>query len=271
LFRKLHGNVASVITAMGWADGSFYLASRLLGLISASRIRLHKYYFLSQPVQRPALLPPGRGASIAVHRVFPEDAEVAQFPRPASVIAQRFANGGHCYAAVSDNVFLGFLWVQEGTYREDEVRCRFTPLPRDRTVWDFDVHVQPGLRGGLVFARLWDTVNHVLFERGVGWSVSRVSAFNPPSINSHRRLGAFPIGSAYFVAAWGFQLMVASESPYFHVSFAESSCPELCLSAGERKYASRFAPSAPINPRPGTRQRDIDVNHQDRSNVPRPD
>ena len=228
---------------MGWADGLLYLTARAIESASLGRIELRKYYFVSQPVSERLLLPANRGLSILVQLIDRHHHLVEKFPRPTPVIARRFDSGALCFLASRNDHFIGFLWLQNGSYMEDEVRGRFTPLPEGTTMWDFDVHVEPGHRSTFAFARLWDTANDFLRRSGVKWTVSRISAFNPGSINSHVRLGAFPVASACFINGRQWQIMLSGTPPYFHFSAGEQSVPELRLPAmnSNRKWYSRFA------------------------------
>jgi len=242
MIRNFRDRLKALIRDLGWGDGMLRVAARFLSSISDGKIELRKYYFVSQPVSAEPLLPANRGLSIVVKQTDRQHPLVRRFPRPPQVIAARFINGARCFLATKDDNFVGFLWLQQGSYLEDEVRCRFTPVPEQRAVWDFDVHVEPDHRSGLAFARLWDTANRFLREASIEWSVSRISAFNPESINSHSRLGAFPIGSACFINGRRWQILLSGMSPYFHLSMDEKNVPEILLKAdpSHRKSYSRF-------------------------------
>ncbi|HEY8351300.1 MAG TPA: hypothetical protein VIK87_02045, partial [Sphingomonadales bacterium] len=86
------------------------------------------------------------------------------------------------------------------------------------TAWDFDVYVAPEHRMGRTFARLWAAANEYLRARGVRWSLSRISGYNPASFNSHKRLGARVIGRASFLRIGNWQLMWSNRAPYLHLS-----------------------------------------------------
>ncbi|MBA2689444.1 MAG: N-acetyltransferase [Burkholderiales bacterium] len=204
---------------------------------------LRKYYFVSQPIPAQPLLPPSRGSSIEVNLIDESHPLVSGLPRPLGVVARRFASGSLCFLATKEAHFVGFLWLHLASYSEDEVRCVFTPLPAGLTVWDYDVHVEPEYRNSFAFARLWDTANQFLREKGVKWSASRISAFNAGSINSHVRLGAFPVASAYFFSGRHRQLLLSGTHPYVHYSADEEKIPEIKLLAdrGQKKNYSRFS------------------------------
>ena len=119
------------------------------------------------------------------------------------------------------------LWLCLGPYDEDEVRCRFVCEPEENTVWDFDVYVCPEARAGFVFARLWDEANAFLGKRGIAWSISRISAFNPGSLASHAGLGARRTAAATYLKLGRWQIMVADVPPYVHLSTDPVSVPRL--------------------------------------------
>jgi len=118
-------------------------------------------------------------------------------------------------------------------YSEDVVRARYLLPPSGKTAWDFDVYVVPEERLGFTFPRLWDTAYEYLREKGIRWSLSRISAFNPASLAAHRRLGARRIGSATFLLLGGAQLMLSSFRPYLHLSLRRSVPAVLRLSSPE--------------------------------------
>lgn len=242
MISRLSARFRTLVRDMGWSDSPLYLAAWMIHKMSRGRVALRKYYFVAQPILAQPLLPPGRGCSIAVDCIDDDHPLVSQFPRPPQVIACRFASGSLCFLASKENRFVGFLWLHLGSYREDEVRCVFTPLPSGRSVWDFDVHVEPEHRSSFAFARLWDTANHFLRERDIEQSLSRISAFNLGSINAHVRLGAFPVASACFLNGRRWQLLLSGTYPYVHLSDSEDKIPEIRLlgNASRIKRYSRF-------------------------------
>lgn len=221
----------NAIDELGWVNGCAYLLARLLSVVSFNRVALQKYYFVAQPVAHKRWLSLRRGNSIVVQRVLPSDPVVHAFPRPPAVVAARFAQEGICLAASKDDEFIGFLWLTLGPYQEDEVRCRYIPLPENHTAWDFDVFLHPEHRIGIAFLKLWDEANAFLAARGVAWSLSRISAFNGNSINSHGKMGARRIGAAVFLSIGGWQLSCASVSPRVFFSTSRDRFPVFALDA----------------------------------------
>jgi hypothetical protein len=190
---------------------------------------VHSYLLVAQPVPSEPLLPAGRGRSIVVRQLDPQDPLLLALPLDATVLAYRARQGAVCFAAFKEEAIIGCLWLCLSSYEEDEVRCRYTPDPSGKAAWDFDVYLLPGHRSGLGFARLWDEANAFLRQRGIAFSWSRISAFNPVSLTSHARLGARVAGRATFLRLGSCQLMVASLPPRWHLSFRRTDRPSIKL------------------------------------------
>jgi GNAT superfamily N-acetyltransferase len=206
-------------------------AARAVSLLSGGTCRIQRYYFVAQPVSASALVAESSGRAIVIRRVDADDPLVAQFPRPQEVIAARFRMGAVCFAAEREGQFIGFAWLKEDQYSEDEVRCLFLLDPVEHAAWDFDVYIDPAFRFGRTFARLWDHVNQWLRERGYRWSLSRISAFNADSLAAHRRLGMRSIGSATFVCVRTVQLTLVGQAPFVHLGWRRDDVPTLRLRA----------------------------------------
>lgn len=213
-------------------SGAFYVLDRAVRKLGGSAC-LYRYVLVAQPVRQTPLLGPRRGRSIEVRQVDPDDPALGAMPLSPEVLRFRFGQGAVCFGAFQDGAMIGCLWLCLGPYEEDEVRCRFTPLPAGRASWDFDVYVLPELRTGLAFARLWDAANKHLRERGVAWSFSRISAFNPLSLASHARLGAQRVGTATYLRVGRWQVMTSSLPPRFHVSTGPQAVPRISLRVPE--------------------------------------
>lgn len=232
-FSKARDSLAGAVRQLGWVNGSLYLLNVAVGRVTGGSVRLHKYYFIAQPVSAQPRLKGRRGAAIEVRVVSQSDPLVRAFPRPAWVMPYRFGQGAVCLAAFKDASCVGFMWMLVGPYREDEVRCRYIPLPQGEAAWDFDVYVYPEHRNSLVFLRLWDEANRYLAARGVRWSLSRISAFNPGSLSSHARMGARRIGSAVFLSIGSLQISAASVPTRFSIS--KCGGPSFALNAERAK------------------------------------
>lgn len=226
LIRKLRGNVAE----LGAFNAFLYGVSRVLARLTGNT-HIYKYYFAAQPVPDQGLLPEMRGRSFTVRPVPEGDPVTRQFPPPPPVIAGRYRQGAVCLGLFKDQELAGYAWLCLGPYDEDEVRCRFQPLPEGASAWDFDVYLVPKYRVGLAFPRLWDEVNAYLRERGYRWTLSRISAFNRASLTSHKRLGARLLGSAVFIVFGKWQLMAATVPPYLDLSTGPARVPGIRLHA----------------------------------------
>jgi len=225
-FAKIRASIAR------YGGAVFALAAIRIALerITAGRIRVIAYRFVAQPV---AAAPPAatvRRRSIETRLAGPDDPLVAYFPRPPAVIRRRFADGAVCIVAYKEHRFAGFLWLQTPRYVEDEVRCVYEMEPAGAAAWDFDVYVEPDFRFGKTFVRLWDAAHEHLRPRGVAWTMSRISLFNPESLRAHERLGARRLGNALFFAGARRQIVLFSLPPYLHAGGPRTS-PTLRLAA----------------------------------------
>ena len=209
--RTLHSELGPLRTAL-------YLFSRLYQK-SSRRAWMRNYQLVAQPVPaKPLLAQRSTKSRFAIREVSSQDYQLGWFPRPQHIIDFRFKQGAHCFVAFKDECAVGCLWLQLGPYNEDEVRCQFQPYPEQSTAWDFDVYIVPELRLGRLFVYLWDHAYAWLRERDVQWSVSRISPFNIASVRSHQRLGAKRIADAAFIGYGEWQLLLATTTPYCHVS-----------------------------------------------------
>lgn len=230
LIDMRYKSILSNLAQLGWGRYILCLMSRVLARATGGWARLVCYQLVAQPT--PGM--PGRlchysGQSSIVRRIEATDPLVAQFPRPPEVIARRFNDGAICLAATSGERFAGFLWLAHGAYEEDEVRCRYELVESELSVWDFDVYVEPAFRMGRTFARLWDTANVYMAEKGVKWSFSRISLLNVESLSAHARLGLHRLFSAFFLCFGRVQIAVIGVPPFVHVSGSERSRPILRL------------------------------------------
>ena len=198
--------------------------------LTAGRIRVIAYRFVAQPVASQPDASSRRRGSIETRFAGTDDTLVAQFPRPRAVIERRFADGAVCIVAHKEHQFAGFLWLQTPRYVEDEVRCVYEMEPAGAAAWDFDVYVEPDFRFGKTFARLWGAAHEHLRQRGLAWTMSRISLFKPESLRAHERLGAQRLGDALFFASKQHQIVLFNLPPYFHAGGPGSS-PTLRLKA----------------------------------------
>lgn len=210
---------------LGWLNTALYGLARVLERLSGGRWALFRYYFVAQYVSD-APLTPMRGADIEIVAPGANDPLPAGYPRPAHVVRDRYAQGAQTLAAWRNGQLAGFLWMITDAYQEDEVRVRYR-LTSSRAGWDFDVWVRPEERLGWVFRRLWEAARQHLRRRGVRWTCSRISAFNPASLRAHAQIGTVRLGHAVFLRCGAWQWMFSSLRPYFHLSRSAASYPQL--------------------------------------------
>jgi hypothetical protein len=216
----------SVPARLGWLTGILYLAAVALRRFCPF-FSIEKYYVVAQPVAERKLLPEKRGNSISVLQIDHDNWLISQLPRPRDEIARRFAGGAVCFLATREDRIIGHLWVTQSPYREPVHRCMFAPQPSGRTAWDFDMWIAPDERLGLAFSRLWDQCNSYLRERGIAWTCSRVSAFNPASLKAHERLGMRVMHALLYLGAGPVEMLIANVAPYFALSFSRRTFPAI--------------------------------------------
>jgi len=136
-----------------------------------------------------------------------------------------------CFAAENAGHLVGFIWIILDRYDEDEVRCEYVLVPSGEVAWDFDAYVAPEFRMSRVFVQLWEAANAFLRLHGYRWTASRISAFNPASLASHKRFGALHCHTALFLVVGPLQLTLLSLPPYVHLSAGQSGRPTLVLHA----------------------------------------
>jgi hypothetical protein len=220
------------VARIGLWNACLYATSRVLTAMFGQRVRIIKYYFMSQAITVPATLSAVRSGSFTLAFTKPDWELFSHIERPPEIIAARFAQGARCLAAMDTEAqFAGFLWFVTGPYNEDEVRARFDPIPRGKTAWDFDVTIVPRYRMGRLFRYLWERASVELAACGVQHSLSRISAFHGGSLASHRRLGAHVVGEAFFLCIGRVQLMKSTVGPKWHLSWREEQRPVLAIEA----------------------------------------
>lgn len=219
--------IRNTFKQLGALDGSLYYLHQLLERGSRRHARLMRYYLVAQPVSGEAACRPS--AKNPVVELMPDDPLIPSFPRPPEVIARRMEERSQCFVARAGDEFTGFLWLAYGAYDEDEVRCRYELADTTTCVWDYDVHVEPKHRIGRTFARLWDAANSHLDKRGIRWSMSRISAYNPTSLAAHGRLGIHKLCSATFLCIGPLQISFIGTRPWIHISFSAASRPTVRL------------------------------------------
>lgn len=234
MFKSLKNAVGS----LGFTNGMLYLLGRAMQAGSGGRCFLIRYYLVAQPVPSPFSPVCKPSSNDQVREAGPDSPVLKDFPRPAEVIRGRFENGHVCLVATSKESFSGFLWFARGSYDEDEVHCRFVLADSDTTAWDFDVHVEPRFRLGRTFARLWDAANERYASLGIRWSISRISAFNQQSLQSHGRLGIRHLQTLTFFCLGPLQISLLSCRPYLNICWRGRGRPCVVLAPPARNESA---------------------------------
>jgi hypothetical protein len=215
-----------------------YTLDRALSTLSGGRCRFFKYYLVIQPVPAHPLAALPRSSRTRIYQALPMDDIIQKFPRPADVIARRFRDGAVCFVAETAGNLVGFIWIRLDRYDEDEVRCEYVLDPIGEVAWDFDAYVAPEFRMSRAFVQLWEAANEYLRRHSYLWTASRISAFNPASMASHKRFGAEHRHTALFLVVGAFQLALLSLRPYVHMSAGQASRPALVLHAASKRANS---------------------------------
>lgn len=214
---------------LGTVNGLLYLVDQACRKATRDTVRLVKYRLVAQPIGTGLSAPVRAGRETFIEPAGPDHALAIEFPRPAHIIAARYAAGATCLVARVKDRFAGYLWWQREQYDEDEVRCHFVLASSHDSAWDFDVYVAPRYRLGRAMALLWQAAELRLAAEGVRWSFSRISAFNAESLASHARLGAVSCAQALFFVVGPVQVSLFTCAPYFHLSAGARSAPRLRL------------------------------------------
>ena len=221
--------IRASVHALGWGNGMLYVLARALATATGGTCRLIKYHFVVQPVPPRPLDALPRASKTRIYQVTPADDIISRFPRPAEVIARRFADGAACFVAENAGNLVGFIWIRLDRYDEDEVRCAYLLEPAGALAWDFDAYVAPEFRMSRAFVQIWEAANEFLRRQGYRWTASRISAFNAASVASHRRFGAEFLHTAVFFVVGPAQLALLSLRPYVHFGVTPGSRPVVTL------------------------------------------
>ncbi|MBV2127714.1 N-acetyltransferase [Arsukibacterium indicum] len=215
---------------LGAADTVLYMLDKALVKLTFNRLLIHKYYITRQPVSAIASVPPTKALDIEIKQLANDDPTLSTMDRPAAILQQRYAQGGHCFAAFKKEQFAGNLWLNFDEYQEDEVRCRYVLQPTGHAAWDYDVFVMPKYRFSYVFAKLWDKANSVMTGRGISYVYSRINYYNVGSLQSHKRLGSKIYGAVYFINIGSVQLMFSRHfKPFLKLSTNQAEFPALYI------------------------------------------
>lgn len=207
-----------LVKELGGVDTIFYLFDRVISRLTLGKCYLIRYLLVAQPVARERMLSSKRRSKITIREIKSDDPIISVFPAPKSVVEDRFCQNARCLIAEKDTEFVGYIWLAYQKYEEDEVRAIFYLPEGGGSVWDFDIYIVPKYRVGFAFMKLWDEAYALLRRQGVGWSYSRISAFNPNSKKSHSSLGAKTLCYGTFVVIGSVQIAIIGCKPYFNIS-----------------------------------------------------
>lgn len=178
---------------MGWAGTYRTLGPKGFASYALSRavaalpgIAYRRYQLIAVP--RAAMPPMPRG-----HAARPLGANEIRHVAPdlelsGATIDFRLGQGMTCIGAFRGERLLGVTWLTDRPFDEDEVAVRFVPPPV--AGWDTGLYLRPEDRGGRGFAALWAGTADWLGERGLTWSMSRITDYNDGSWRAHARMGA---------------------------------------------------------------------------------
>lgn len=196
----------------------------------SARFGAPRYLLFAQPIySEPLLSRPPTGFNIK--EIKRDDPVLARVPRSAEELNERFSAGATCLGALnaSNGELLGFIWLLFGPYREPEDRCLLRPPDAPPCALDIDIYIYPQARSGLLFAQLWDAARVLLYKRGIQWTLSRISAFNPQSVRAHHRLGAQKVATLQYLKFGRFELLLTSCPPYISWSTDALRIPEITI------------------------------------------
>lgn len=212
----------------GWLA---YACNHAVSSASAGRIRFTALWFYAQSVEHIPTISGHASDRIQIRVIKHGEVPDEAFRRPPGAIAERFAQGSVCIAALKDSELVGFMWLEFDELRERLVRCNFIPYPRGKTCWDFDLFVSPQYRLGRTFGRLWSHAKSHLNARGVKMTLSWIAFENVASRRAHERMRAKRIGWALVLTAWKLQVVIASTKPFFIVGSGDKHRAQLKVDA----------------------------------------
>jgi hypothetical protein len=217
MWRRLTGPFRE----FGFAAGALYAIDRVLHL-SSRDCGLYVYELMVQPITGKPMLPSNLAKNLRFAEIQEGDPEVASMPAREEIKAARFRQGATCLGAYRNEELLGYVWLCTQRYEEDEVRCTYELVDRQRSVFDFDLVVLPKHRMGIGFMAIWHGANAYLHERGIRYTFSRLTRFNLASRRAHDHLGWRRVGLALVLKLWRVETMLASIHPYAGLTWSSS-------------------------------------------------
>ena len=213
---------------IGYSALAVYGFVWLVRKLSGGVIDVHYRYILLQGVPAGPLLKGRFQGAVDIRalqgpelqREYESDRDGA-FSRPPvdhDRIRRRVERGDVCIAATRSSRTVGVLWLTFDTFDETEVKALFVVSRKAGMAWDSNLFIVEDARAGSLFVALWDGANQVLRDRGYRWSATQTSAFNGPSLQAHKRLGAYRIGRIVYVLIGSSQVTFSNLRPHFHVT-----------------------------------------------------
>ena len=200
----------------------------LVRKVTAGVVDIHYRYILIQGVPKEPLLKgrfqgavdvrPLEGADLLREYEHDHDGAFSRPPVDHARIRRRVERGDVCIAAQRSSRTLGVLWLSFETFDETEVKALFVVSPAAGMAWDSNLFIVEDARAGSLFVALWDGANQVLRDKGYRWSATQTSAFNGPSLQAHKRLGAYRIGRIVYVLIGSAQITFSTLRPHVHLA-----------------------------------------------------
>ena len=101
----------SLRVEMGTPWAMLYVLHRALQFISRGHARVVPYALYAQPLGADAFTRVRDAATTQVALTPPDAPWINDFPRPADVVAARFAAGAQCFTALVRGEFAGHIWL----------------------------------------------------------------------------------------------------------------------------------------------------------------
>jgi hypothetical protein len=203
----------------GFFGGLIYALDRFAQRLSPN-LRLYFYELLAQPIPETPFLPRGLSKAVEMREIQRGAPEIALMPARPEIKESRFRQDAICLGAFQKNQFIGYIWLCFNSYEEDEVRCTFVLPEGAQAAFDFDLYLFPEYRMGLGFVGIWNGAAEFLRSRGIKVSFSRLTRFNLVSRRAHSRLGSRRVGRVLVLRMWTVEFLVATVSPYIHLSLS---------------------------------------------------
>lgn len=238
---SLYRRVNSLVGELGLVNTLWYALAKAISKINLGRI--YRYTIVSQSV-RSDIQTPSRKGAVEIRNVSEADYQTNWFPRPATIIQDRFSQGAKCLVAFQGDKPIGCIWLIFDSYREDEINCIYMLQPANETAWDFDVYIHPDYRMGRTFSRIWDEAEKYLSSQGRQWSLSRIDAFNAVSLRSHQRRGAIIVGQLACLKVGNVQLLIMSIFPFLRLNWGNDSLPKISVNAPPKNKVEHAFQSA---------------------------